>query len=135
MSKNKTFRQLFRYFVDLALGKLKDYRNILIAFTLVFICNLGFSSTINGQQLSSGQEQEQEGNRKSSQTMMNPDGDVGTSEQQVYQEETSIEKESEVPDSLEGKELMRKDSVEDASVSKYNFIFYLLYKFKYDTAP
>ena len=82
----------------------------------------------------SGQEQQQEGERKSEQTIMNPDGDeLGPTEvEEDYQEESSqIDSEEIRPSRQEAP----KDSVQDDSVSKYNFIFYLLYKFKYDTAP
>ena len=113
---------------------MKEYRNILITFALVLICNLGFSNTTEGKQVPAGQEQE--GNRKSSQTIINPEGDeMGASQQENFsQDEENIEPEDS-DEIFSSEEKIEKDSVEDGSVSKYNFIFYLLYKFKYDTAP
>ncbi len=112
---------------------MKEYRNILIAFALVLICNLGFSNTFTGEQIPTDQEQQQEGERKRNQTIMNPDGDeLGTSE---IEEDYSEEGTREPIEESSSTKTEPKDSVDDESVSKYNFIFYLLYKFKYDTAP
>ena len=115
--------------------KLKEYRNILLTFSLVLACNLGFSNTNAGQQLPSGQEQQQEGERKSRQTIINPDGDeMGASHDENYLKEDSDEL-IDSKETLTTEDEVQKDTVEDDSVSKYNFIFYLLYKFKYDTTP
>lgn len=57
-------------------------------------------------------------------------------EQQQQTGEQSNQQEPEDSPSLEGENEVQitSDSLEDDSVSKYNFIFYFLYKFKYDQA-
>ncbi len=52
----------------------------------------------------------------------------GTQVREQKEEQTTQEEKSE--DFLEDK--VESDSTDNDSVSKYNFIFYLLYKFKYD---
>ena len=87
----------------------------------------------------SQQGQVQEGNRKpdSNETISPSDLEMGE-EENLFEDE-SFDDTSE-GDSQESTDDQKKRSSgesldEDESVSKYNFIFYLLYKFKYDTAP
>ncbi len=109
---------------------LKNYRNILSALFLIFIINLGFACTFaNGQEAKS--QEQQEGRRKSDQSMIRPDGEYNSQEAQTNY---SKEEKDEVQESeVSAKPQVKADSLEDDSVSKYNFIFYFLYKFKYDT--
>ncbi|WP_424962472.1 hypothetical protein [Ekhidna sp.] len=120
------------YFVILLVKMkvLKNYRNIFSALLLIFMINLGFAGTFTNGQEAKPQEQ-QEGRRKSDQTMIRPDGEYTSPATQAdYQEEVREEpRESEEYE----KPQVKADSIEDDSVSKYNFIFYFLYKFKYDT--
>lgn len=102
-----------------------------LGLTLAF--NIGYANTNGTEKNLNNQEQEQEGRRKGDQSLMRPDGDVASqATSQGYQQETTREAEpamdAERPVQMEEK----SDSVEDDSVSKYNFIFYFLYKFKYD---
>ncbi|WP_350205334.1 hypothetical protein [Ekhidna sp.] len=109
---------------------MKNYRNIFSALLLIFMINLGFAGTFTKGQEAKSQEQ-QEGRRKSDQTMIRPDGDyTSPASQSDYQEEVREEpRETEESEKTQ----VKADSLEDDSVSKYNFIFYFLYKFKYDT--
>lgn len=120
------------YFVILLVKMkvLKNYRNIFSALLLIFMINLGFAGTFTNGQEAKSQEQ-QEGRRKSDQTMIRPDGDYTSPASQAdYQEEVREEpRETEESEKTQ----VKADSLEDDSVSKYNFIFYFLYKFKYDT--
>lgn len=117
------------------MNMLKSNRHIFSAFLLIFGVNIVLAT--NGQELKRGsdQEQQQEG-RKSDQTMIHPDGDYATAgQQQEYQNEEIKQEPQEVTSiSQEPQRSEEKsDSLRDDSVSKYNFIFYFLYKFKYDT--
>ncbi|SNS91529.1 hypothetical protein SAMN05421640_1612 [Ekhidna lutea] len=93
--------------------------------------NLAFANSNVSEIQTGSQEPGQEGRRKAEQGMMRPDGEVSTSQQQDRQGQSEFRQdrvESKSPSSVENE----VDSVEDDSVSKYNFIFYFLYKFKYD---
>lgn len=113
---------------------LKDYRYILLSFALVFVVNVGLANTTGKGKKTDNQEQEQDGRRKSDQSMMRPDAESAPDPvDQEFQDDTEVEEsESEAPvyQSIE-----KLDSTKEESVSKYNFIFYFLYKFKYDGAP
>lgn len=110
---------------------LKRYLHIWTALIAVFAVNLAFAS-------SEGSHQEQDGRRKADQSMIRPDGEVNS---QLNQDEQDVSTDSVIPqggnlksNSLNSEKSDAKvDSVEDDSVSKYNFIFYFLYKFKYDS--
>lgn len=110
---------------------MRRIQNILFALGLILAFNIGYANT-NGEEKKSN-NQEQEGRRKADQSMMRPDGDIASQSSQGYQQEPVNESQNAVE---ELGNLMiieeRADSVEDESVSKYNFIFYFLYKFKYD---
>ena len=110
---------------------LKDFRYILFIFALVFTVNVGYSNTTEKEKKSDGQEQEQEGRRKSDQGMMRPDSGSAT---EAIDQELQEELEEEVEDSKTPvyQSIEKIDSAKEESVSKYNFIFYFLYKFKYD---
>lgn len=112
---------------------MKGYQYILSTFALIFVVNVGLANT-SVQEIKAGsqeQEQEQEERRKSDQTMMRPDdGSESEPTSQEVDEESpvqSLEVKSTVYRSIE-----KADSVKEESISKYNFIFYFLYKFKYD---
>ncbi len=107
---------------------LKKYHNIFLTLALIFIFNVGYAHT-NGSEKPNNQEQEQDGRRKADQSMVRPDGDVASHQTGEVKEEPKSEPQvREVSYTPEDK----PDSVEDDSVSKYNFIFYFLYKFKYE---
>lgn len=112
---------------------LKKYLHILPTVALIFIVNIGLANT-NGKENKAGQEQEQEGRRKSNQEMIQPDGDVPSeSVDEDLQEEISSDFEpSESNSKIVYQPAVETDTVKEAAVSKYNFIFYFLYKFKYD---
>lgn len=104
-------------------------------FLLIFIVNIGLAT--NGQE-SKTSNQEQEGRKKSNQAMIHPDGDYGSSgqgQQEFQQQEAESNVEPAASSDLESKESpqIKSDSLQDDSVSKYNFIFYFLYKFKYES--
>ena len=105
----------------------------MFALGLILAVNIGYANTNGTEKKSGSQEQEQEGRRKGDQSLMRPDGDISSqATSQGYQHETVQEIEP-VEDSENLIQIEEKpDSVEDESVSKYNFIFYFLYKFKYD---
>lgn len=108
---------------------LKNYPYVLTTIALIFFVNVGFANTTEKEKKSDGQEQEQESRRKSNQTMMRPDAETSTEPSEEYQNDFEVEEESQssiytIPEKV--------DSVKEESVSKYNFIFYFLYKFKYD---
>ncbi|MEP0271765.1 hypothetical protein [Ekhidna sp.] len=112
---------------------MKNSHSIFLALTLIFIVNIGLANTEGSDDSPINQEQEQDGRRKESQTMMRPDGNVDsemTDSVEEYSVSNSEEAKVEVID-YQKKESI--DSLKDDSVSKYNFIFYFLYKFKYDT--
>ncbi|WP_370090359.1 hypothetical protein [Ekhidna sp.] len=113
---------------------MKKHHNILLTLTLIFAVNVGYANTTGVVNKSVNQEQEQEGRRRSDQGMVRPDGDVNNSQTSIVgvQEEPKSEPQAEEPNF---KPEEKADSVEDDSVSKYNFIFYFLYKFKYEEAP
>lgn len=75
-------------------------------------CQVGFSST-------TGTENKVASDKKN---QLQPQTGQQTDFQEKLDEEPTIETEVEVD----------QDSVEDDSVNKYNFIFYFLYKFKYN---
>ena len=113
------------------LVKLKTLKNtpkILFALALIFICSVGFANTNGNEKKADTQEQDQEGRRKSNQGLMRPDGDSAPQRDVRLQEESKSEPEVRE----EVKPVEKTDSVQDDSVSKYNFIFYFLYKFKYE---
>jgi len=124
------------YFVILlfTMKILKPRRYIFSVVLLIFLVNT--APATNGQEnREANQEQKQQGQqegRKSNQTMMEPDGDrVPGQQTQGYQEEHA---ESEPKDNNSSKLANEKvDSLQDDSLSKYNFIFYFLYKFKYES--
>jgi hypothetical protein len=117
---------------------LKNTIRILFAFVLILIVNVGLASTNGNENKSNNQEQEQDGRRKANQGMLRPDGEVGeisSPQTSKFQEESnSNPKVREVNYQTQNRSQPEgiKDTVEDDSVSKYNFIFYFLYKFKYE---
>ncbi|WP_436518039.1 hypothetical protein [Ekhidna sp. To15] len=113
---------------------LKNHQYILSTLALLIFVNIGYANTTDNKNKANSQEQEQEGRRKSDQTMIRPDGETGA--QQIDQDQ-DIEEEPESATSRSSQTIYspidKVDSVkEEESVSKYNFIFYFLYKFKYD---
>lgn len=113
---------------------LKRIRHIFLSLTLLFVALGSFASgSIPFINQVASQEQEQEGRSKTDQIMMRPDG--GTLEVQGSYENKATEEEITKDNSEGQKSFYRKqesDSLQENSVSKYNFIFYFLYKFKYD---
>lgn len=84
---------------------------------MFFSINVAFANVIHDETISA-QEQEQP---KSQNGINGQSGQLEDSKQEKTIELDAVENEdSEV------------DSVQDDSVSKYNFIFYFLYKFKYE---
>lgn len=110
---------------------LKKHHNILITLALIFTVNVGFASTNGAPKKSGVQEQEQEGRRRSDQGMVRPDGDLNSSQTSIVRAQEEPKSEPQVEETSFKPE-DKADSVEDDSVSKYNFIFYFLYKFKYE---
>lgn len=110
---------------------LKSNRYVFSAFLLIFLVNIGLAT--KGQE-NKVQSQEQQEGRKSDQTMIRPDGDYGSSIQQpeYQEEERSEDSHSSAPSEASYLSPEKTDSLEDDSVSKYNFIFYFLYKLKYE---
>ncbi|MEP0984493.1 hypothetical protein [Ekhidna sp.] len=112
---------------------MRRYLHIWTALITVFAVNLALANSSSNHQ-----EQEQDGRRKSNQTMIRPDGEVGSESDQNLQIESSEANSSQNEGgrtnsiNIENSDA-KVDSLEDDSVSKYNFIFYFLYKFKYDT--
>ncbi|WP_425389422.1 hypothetical protein [Ekhidna sp.] len=110
-------------------------KNISILSTLIFVFTFHYGVANTGITTKSPdrtQEQDQEGRRKNDQTMMRPDGQLtNTSSIAEGQEESQLQENDEVKPVERTPE--KADSLQDDSVSKYNFIFYFLYKFKYDT--
>lgn len=110
------------------LNTLKKTLKILFTLALIFAFNIGFANTNGTEKKADTQEQDQEGRRKSDQSLMRPDGDINSTQNVKLQEDRKQEPEiKEVSKPSE-----KVDSVQDDSVSKYNFIFYFLYKFKYE---
>ena len=111
---------------------MKKYLTISLALVLGLSFQLVFAADLNEETKTPHQEQ-QEGNRKSNQSGIGLDDGYG-SQTQDEQELTSDDDEI-TNVSYSTSEVVREDadSVEDDSVSKYNFIFYFLYKFKYDS--
>ena len=111
---------------------MKKGLNILFTTSLFFLVNFAFAFT-NGSK-NNDQEQDQDGRRKQSQESVRPDDYIpsevpgGTISPDLRDEEDleSSKKETKTVEPIEA------DSLEDESVSKYNFIFYFLYKFKYE---
>ena len=111
------------------LRTLKKTPKILFALALIFICSVGFANTNGNEKKADTQEQDQEGRRKSNQGLIRPDGDASQQRDVRFQEESK----SSQPEVKEvNNKIEKADSVQDDSVSKYNFIFYFLYKFKYE---
>ena len=113
---------------------MKKYLHILPTVVLIFVANIGLANT-DEKDGKAGQEQEQEGRRKANQgEMIQPDGDVPSeSPDEVSQEKSASDSEpSESGFKVINQSTMEMDSVKEDEVSKYNFIFYFLYKFKYD---
>lgn len=109
---------------------LKNFQYILSTLALIFFVNVGYANTTGKSSQTNNQEQEQEGRRKSDQSMIRPDAESATEPiDQDIQEETQ---EASSTTRTIYKPIERADSVKEESVSKYNFIFYFLYKFKYD---
>lgn len=98
---------------------LKNQLKILSTLILFFSINVAFASRVENGSINP-QEQEQE--QPKQQRLINDQG--GQLEDQKPEAEVEY-------DSSED-EILKTDSVEDDSVSKYNFIFYFLYKFKYE---
>lgn len=93
---------------------MKYLLKIVSALIFLLTINISFAS---GTENKPNKSQQQEG-----QTLESPQ--KGERDQQELDEETdSYDAEEDQPES---------DSLEDDSVSKYNFIFYFLYKFKYE---
>ncbi len=111
---------------------LKNYHYIFSVLTLLIFSNVAFANTTDNKKKTDGQEQEQDGRRKSDQSMIRPDAESASQPiDQEIQEEPEIDIPSSSGSLLRPQE--KVDSVkEEESVSKYNFIFYFLYKFKYD---
>ena len=90
---------------------MKDFTKIFLAIVLSSSIQIGFANTDgSGDKKEDKQEQQlgqQTGEKKSAQDV-----------------DATL-----VSDVMDGED---QDSVQDDSVSKYNFIFYFLYKFKYD---
>lgn len=123
------------YFVTLWIKMriLKNYQYILSTLALLIFVNVGYANTTDSKKKTDGQEQEQEGRRKSDQSMIRPDGD--TASQPTTDQDLQEETVEETPQNYRSiyNPTDKVDSVkEEESVSKYNFIFYFLYKFKYD---
>ncbi len=111
---------------------LKDYRYILLSFALVFVVNVGLANSTEKENKTENQEQEQEGRRKSDQSMMRPDAESAPDPVELNIQEEDVGEESDSNDTVIYQPVEKLDSAKEETVSKYNFIFYFLYKFKYD---
>ena len=116
--------------------------NIFLAFVLILTCHWAFSNSQTGRNQTSIQQQEddrrQEDEGKSEETKVIDEDKINASDKDHKGDETVVndqEGSSGGGAPLPVNEEDQEDSEEEGSVSKYNFIFYLLYKFKYDTAP
>ena len=94
---------------------LKSFGKILFSLTLLFAMQTGIASVTTGTEGTSTLPTEAKDQQQTGQQLEG---------QQKLDEEPIINEEPEVQ--------VEQDSVEDDSVNKYNFIFYFLYKFKYD---
>lgn len=113
---------------------LKNFQHILTVLTLLIFVNVGVASTTENKGQTPGQEQEQEqdGRRKSDQSLIRPDGETAAT---PMDDDSHLEESENVEVSVSEEDyrpIEKVDSVKEESVSKYNFIFYFLYKFKYD---
>ncbi|MEP1035691.1 hypothetical protein [Ekhidna sp.] len=110
---------------------MKNLQYILSSLALVLIVNVGVANTTVKEKKTDIQEQEQEGRRKADPGMIRPDAETPSEPiDQNIQEDSEVEQAKAkstvyTPDA-------KLDTVKEESVSKYNFIFYFLYKFKYD---
>lgn len=109
---------------------LHQYHRIFLTALMVILCDLALANP-------DPQTPDQDGTRSADQGLMQPDG-----EPVDLQEEFQTPSESSETESVEIEETNNEspaakapsnEKVENTSVSKYNFIFYFLYKFKYDT--
>ncbi|NQZ74815.1 MAG: hypothetical protein HRT61_01710 [Ekhidna sp.] len=112
----------------------KTFHTILFCLAILSFPLVGLAK-INGEE-KKADEQSQEGRSKSSQEEIRPDGNYAPSDNiTVVEDEESLE--PKYPNSSYGVDKVEadldSDSLEDDSVSKYNFLFYFLYKFKYDS--
>lgn len=110
---------------------LKKYPDLITFLLLIFSVNVGFAAHADAN--SFAQYQEQEGRRKVSQSAPRPDHAMTTGYH--FQQEQTEDNDLDASDGnfySEENFVEESDSVGDDSVSKYNFIFYLLYKFKYE---
>lgn len=124
------------YFVTLGIRMkvLKNFQQILTVLTLLIFVNVGVANATekDGQTQGQEQEQEQDGRRKSDQSLIRPDGETAAT---PIEDDSHIEESDNVEVSASEdyyRPIEKVDSVKEESVSKYNFIFYFLYKFKYD---
>ena len=85
--------------------------------------------------MSNSQEnnQEQQDGRKSGETMIRPDGSYEAQEQDLETDDKQSRRSNIDRNESVGQIPEKVDSVEDDSVSKYNFLFYFLFKIKYDS--
>ena len=112
---------------------LKSYHYILSLLAMLIFVNVGYANTTDNKKTTDGQEQEQEGRRKADQSMIRPDGETAVTPIDDQDIQEDFEEESPRNNRAIYAPIEKADSVkEDDSVSKYNFIFYFLYKFKYD---
>ncbi len=96
---------------------MKFVAKILTSTFLLLLVQIGFANTTE----TNGEKSE---NKVDKLAFQQQTGKQGDQQEKLDQDLTNIPAEIE--------EQMDQDSLEDDSVSKYNFIFHFLYKFKYD---
>lgn len=122
------------YFVTLEV-KIKILKKVYqIAITILAILSVPFTvaASVNGDEKKQD-NQEQDGRAKSDAQGLRPDGDYNSisSERENNQQFETEDSQQSLSDATFTE--LNPDSLEDDSVSKYNFLFYFLYKFKYDS--
>ena len=111
---------------------LKQLTKICLSLTLLLVFQVGLANAeaTGGKNDKSKQEQEQERDQQTGPKKvidkLDPESNI------IRDQEQEGEEADEDPTESEVKTTAPQDSVKDDSVSKYNILFYFLYKFKYE---
>ncbi|MEP5613714.1 MAG: hypothetical protein ABJP45_15790 [Cyclobacteriaceae bacterium] len=109
----------FRYFVTTSFEVLRLINKISLLFCFAFVANFAFADQYSHLQ------PDQEGEKRQITEGIDPSGTLeGGTEPFEDPEPTELDQQDTEQQSV--------DSTEDTSVSKHNFIFYFLYKLKYN---
>lgn len=114
----------FRYFVHYKFEFLRIINKISLLLCFVFVANFAFATEEFTQE--GNPQPHQEGEKKQIGEEIDPSGELEGGVEPIGVEEESTE------DEEEESTQQSVDSTEDDSVSKHNFIFYFLYKLKYN---